>query len=249
VVTVRPLAGIVERLAGGAAEVRVLVPPGADVETFAPTPRDVAALERARLAVTVGDPAVLFERLHLDPWLADHPDVPRIRLADAPGSAADPHLWLSPRAVAAVLPEIARHLSALVPAAAGAIAARRDELAREAAALDRELARRFAGATARSFVIQHPSLECWARDYGLTQIAIEAEGKEPSPARLAALVERARAGRASAVLVQRGVPGRGGEIVAAAIGARTIEIDPMDADWLASLRRIADAVAAALFEG
>jgi zinc transport system substrate-binding protein len=247
VVSVRPLGWAVERLAGDAVAVVALVPPGADVETFAPSPRDLVALERSRLAVLVGHPAVLFERTYLEPWLARHPGVAAVRLGGA--GDGDPHLWLSPRAVGAVLPALAARLTALAPEAAERIDRAERELAAELAAFDRELAARFAASPARTVLLQHPLLDSWAREYGLVALAIEHEGKEPSPARLASLVERARAARAPAVIAQRGLPSRGARIVAAEIGARVIEVDPLAPDWLANLRRIADAVDAARFEG
>ena len=40
-----------------------------------------------------------------------------------------------------------------------------------------------------AFMIYHPALSYFARDYGLHQICIEEEGKEPSPAHLRDLIE------------------------------------------------------------
>lgn len=40
-----------------------------------------------------------------------------------------------------------------------------------------------------AFMIYHPALSYFARDYGLHQIPIEAGGKEPSPAHLKALID------------------------------------------------------------
>ena len=59
--------------------------------------------------------------------------------------------------------------------------------------LDNRTARRIEESGIRMFVIYHPALTYFARDYGLQQIAIEDEGKEPSARHLARLIEQARA--------------------------------------------------------
>jgi zinc transport system substrate-binding protein len=249
--TVAPLGGLVERLAGDMAEVVVLVPPGFEAESYAPAPRQMLALERAGLVVEVGHPALQLESRFLAPWLERHPGVARVALAAhfeerAGRDPGDPHLWTSVRAMRGLAAALARALAGLTPAAAEGIAGRARALDDEIAALDAGLADRFRGAAGRRFLIFHPVLGAFAADYGLEQRALEHEGKEPSPARLAALIEEARGSGARAVLVQRGAPTRAAEVLARAIGARTLEIDPMPRDWPAGMRRIGDAVAEAL---
>lgn len=259
VVSVAPMAQLVERLAGDAVALEVLVPPGADVESYSPTPQQMVALARADLLFAVGHPAFLLERRQLDPWLAAHPEVARVLLSEVAGesgataaseaSGHDPHLWVSPRRMRAAAGELSVALVRLLPDERSAIAERSRALDAEIAALDAELGRRFAALPRKSFLIHHPALGHLARDYGLEQVAIEHEGKEPSPAGLARTIAWARAEGIRVVLVQRGQPSRGARIVADELGATTVEIDPLDPDWLAATRRIGDALAAALDHG
>lgn len=265
-VSVAPQAELVERLAGGAVDVFAMIPAGTDVETYAPTPQQMAALGAARLYFEVGHPALPLEGSYLAPWLARHPEVRRVSLAAHAGpllaldggppanddrfhSHGDPHLWMSARAMRGAAVELAARLEALLPAEAGAIRQRAEALDRELAGLDAELGSRFRDSAGRRFLVYHPALGYFARDYGLVQDAIEAEGKEPSPARLAALVASARRAGVRALLGQRGMPSKSVEILAGELGASVIEIDPMASDWSANLRRVADAVAAALVDG
>jgi zinc transport system substrate-binding protein len=253
-VTVAPMAEVVARLAGDAAEVVALVPPGADVETFAPTVQQVAALERAALVFLVGDPAFTLEARLVEPWLERRPRIARVRLADhvrgRPGSApnraepADPHLWVSPRIVRGAAGELADRLAELLPAEAPAVRSRAVALAADIAALEARLAARFRGGG--RFLVDHPSLGHLARDLGLEQIALEPEGREPTPGQLARLVERARRERFRVVLTQRNVSRRGAEVLAREIGAELVAFDPLAPDWLANLERIGDALARAV---
>jgi len=243
---------IVRRLVAGAAEVESFVPAGVAVETFAPTPRQVAALSRAALVFEVGHPAVLLERRQVDSYLARHPEIERVRLSDVAGAVSDPgdpHLWMSPRRMRAAAESLAGRLAKVLPGSAEEIAARARRLDAEIAALDAELTTRFAALRGRSFLVDHPALGAFAADYGVSQAAIEQEGKEPSPAQLARTLEWARGAGVRVILVQRGLPSRAAAAVARELGARTIEIDPLDADWLGGMRRTAKAVEEALAGG
>ncbi|HEX9800666.1 MAG TPA: metal ABC transporter substrate-binding protein, partial [Thermoanaerobaculia bacterium] len=133
-VSVAPQREIVARLAGAAVEIVTLVPPGTDVETFAPSVQQIAALERAALVFRVGDPAFRLEARLVDPWLERRRHVASVALADhvrgQPGSApaaaphGDPHLWVSPRIVRGAAAELAVRLARLLPGEAAAIRSR-----------------------------------------------------------------------------------------------------------------------------
>jgi len=253
-VSIAPLAGVVERLAGASVEIVTLIPPGVDVETYGPTPRQVAALERAALVVAIGHAAIPLEARQLAPWLARRPAVRRVALVDfdprgaeaEPGGHAhgDPHLWTSPGVMRAAAAELTSALAALLPAEADAVRVRGAAFDAEVAALDARLAARLAGGG--RFLVDHPSLGYLAREYGLEQVALEHEGKEPTPAQLARLVDRARRDRFRVVLVQRGASRRGAELLAREIGAELVEVDPLARDWLANLERLGEALARAV---
>lgn len=179
--------------------------------------------------------------------LADHA---RQLAASSPGAAYpsgtdDPHLWVSPRIVRGAAAELADRLERLLPDEAAAIRRRSVVLQSELAALDARLAARLGGRGGR-FLIDHPSLGYLAADYGLEQVAIEREGKEPTPAQLARLITETRRDRFRIVIVQRNVARRAAEVLARETGAELVEIDPLATDWLANTERIGDVLARAL---
>lgn len=265
VVSVAPQAELATRLGGEAIAVTVLVPPGADVETYAPTPQQMAALESAGLVFTVGHPSFPLERAYLEPWLERHRGIRQVSLAahargvpsgtsgghleEHSGEHGDPHLWVSPRTMRGAARELAGALALLLPAETARIEERWRRLDAEIEGLDRELEARLRAAAGRAFVIYHPALGYLASDYGLEQWAIEHEGKEPSPARLGRLIASARRERVRVVLVQPGMPKRSAELLAREIGARLLEVDPVAADWLANTRALGAALEAALDRG
>ncbi len=252
VATVAPLGYLVEQLAGERVELRTALPPGVEIETFAPSPQQIRTLADARLIVGIGHPDFALETAYLRPFADRRGAIVWLDLATvapATGREEDPHLWVSPRAMRRFVTPLAEALGRLVPAAAGEIGARAATLGEEIDALDRELTARFADRQGQSFLIQHPALGHFAHDYGLRQEALEHEGKEASAGRLATLAVHAKRAGVRAILVQPGGHQKAAEALARQVGARLIEIDPLAADWPAALRRIAAALDEALYVG
>ncbi len=87
-------------------------------------------------------------------------------------------------------------------------------------------------------MVYHPTWGYFAREYGLQQVAIEAEGKEPSAQRLIQLIEQARRERVKVVFVQAGFPRKSAQVIAEAVHGRVLIADPQDPDWPGNLRRV-----------
>ena len=193
VVSVPPQAWFVERLAGDAVEIAVLLPPGASPAHHAPSMRELQALARARLYVRVGHPGFPLEGAWLDARLAERPDLRVVSAAEASrDDDPDPHTWVSPRQARSLVERLARELSQLLPSQADAIAANRTRLVAEIDRVDAELREKLADKRGGSFLVFHPAWGHLAREYGLVQIAIERHGKTPDPASLARLIREAR---------------------------------------------------------
>lgn len=246
-VSVLPQQWVVERLAGDRVRVVVMLPPGANEATYEPSISQMRALDRAVLYVKVGHPRFAFERAWLDALLADAEGV---RVVDgaagielAPG---DPHYWLVPRHVATMAASVARALADALPAERAAIDARLEGLRRDAEALDAELRARLAPVRGRAFLVFHPAFGYLAREYGLVQVAIEDEGKEPDAHELARLVARARDEGVRVIFVQPQFDRAAAQTIADEVGARLEVLDPLAPDWDDNLRRVARALAEGL---
>ena len=67
-----------------------------------------------------------------------------------------------------------------------------NRLQKELQALDARTAEKIARSGIEYFIVYHPALTYYARDYGLRQVAIETDGKEPSAKQLTAIIRQAR---------------------------------------------------------
>jgi tryptophan synthase alpha chain len=90
----------------------------------------------------------------------------------------------------------------------------------------------------RSFMIFHPALTYLARDYGLEQKVIEVDGKEPSPAYLASLIESARQDSIKVIFIQQEYDVRNARTIAKEAGIELVVIDPMKYDWVENIKEL-----------
>ena len=246
-VSVAPQAEIVRRIGGDRVSVESLVAPGALDEDLSLSPRKALALERTDLYVKVGHPAFAIEDRYVEPFLARHPDIRVVEMSqgmdlilDVHGhEGGDPHVWVAPQTVAVAARNIAAALSEIDPPHASEYRANLELFLEDVDRLDREIRARLEGGQ-RAFLVYHPSWGYFARQYGLEQIAIEAEGKEPGAASLIRTVERARREGAEVVLVPHSR--ESAQVLAEAIGGRIVTADPQSADWEATLLRVARAL-------
>jgi len=253
-VSIVPEATFVRKIAGDLAKITVMVPPSASPATYEPRPSQMKAIAKAQVYLAVGVP---FERAWLPRFRAQNPRMKMVditqNIAKKPmrshGSHAhggqgglDPHVWLSPPLVAQMVRNIAKALSKIDPAHHSLFAANLAIFLKEIKALDEKLKKELAPCEGSAMMVFHPSWGYFARTYGLEQIPIEAEGKEPGPKLLAKLIRTAKEKRVKALFVQPQFSKRTARLIAKHIDARLVEADPMAENWAQNLLRLAESI-------
>ena len=154
----------------------------------------------------------------------------------------DPHVWLSPAAVRAMLPTLAAELGALMPDKTEFFNANAKAFDAELEALDHTLEARFSAIPPlkRVFLTFHPSWRYFAHNYQLIELAIEIDGKEPGPRSLKAVTDLAKKLGITTVFVEPQFPRASAKAVADAIGAVVVEADPLEEDLMNLYRTMAD---------
>lgn len=262
-VSIAPQAGVVERIGGDRIRVEVLVPPGGSPATYEPTPQQLARLDGAAFLVSIGVPfedALLPKLERAAPGLRVVDGLAGIRRepmespvvghdAHGHGGRPDPHVWLDPVRLAQHARTVAGALAAADPGGEAAYRARLQALETELQAVDRRVAELLAPFEGRKVLVFHPAYGYLLRRYGLEQLAVEVEGKEPSPRQLAAVVEAAREAGTEIVFVQPQFAGGAAAAVARAIGGRTETLDPLPDDPVRGIEEMARRIASALGAG
>lgn len=252
-VSILPMRSLVKEIVGEDFRIEVLVPPGASPETFEPTPRQFIGLNKAQLVFNVG--LLEFETALLDK-IEDRTKIVDLSrgIVRIEGSCAhagrngsdhahgvDPHVWTSPRALQRMAENAYEAIHARWPDSAK-YTANHARLQEELRQLDLRTAEKIARSGIRYFIIYHPALTYYARDYGLRQEAVETDGKEPSAKRLTALIRQARKDGIGRILYQSQFPVSVVETIARDIGAECAEIDPLREDAIANIDSITDLI-------
>ncbi len=272
-VSILPLKSIVGGIVGDDFDVRVLVPAGASPETFEPTPRQFVDLNRARLIFNVGlidfettllgkiearDKVVDLSRgIDLIAGSCSHAHGKEAAHGDCAESGTtaehahghshahgiDPHVWTSPKALQRMAANAYEAIHALWPDSVK-YTENHARLQEQLAALDARTAGKIAASGVRYFIIYHPALTYYARDYGLQQVAIEDDGKEPSARALARLIEQARHDGVRRIFYQSQFPASAVEVIARDIEAQSVAIDPLKEDVIANIDSLTDLIVA-----
>jgi zinc transport system substrate-binding protein len=158
----------------------------------------------------------------------------------------DPHIWLSPPLVKIQARTILTALQEADPQHRSVYEANFKAFTAQIDKLDADLNKTFAGNTGLQFMVFHPSWGYFAHAYGLKQVPIEIEGKEPKPAQLKELIQHARKNDIKVVFVQPQFSTKSAELIAREIGGQVAFADPLAEDWMANLRQVANKFQAAI---
>lgn len=244
VVSILPLQYIVENIVGDDFAIETIVPPGASPETYEPTPAQMEQVERAEMIFAVG--VMGFEQATVE-RMSSTAQGRYVALAGIAEShkecvhhdhshgehhhhgGVNPHLWTSPDMLMLMAERAYNAISAAYPDSTKYTLAYK-ELMQRLCSLDSLVAERCAELPSRAFVIYHPTFQYLADRYGLTEIAIENHGKEPSVDHLRKVVDRARELGARKVFYQREFPRSVVATVASELGVEAEQVDILSAD-------------------
>jgi len=243
----------------------VMVPPGASPHTYEITPDQMVRLSSAKMYARVGPP-MEFEVVWMDRLIAanrnmlvvdcsqgiefieaaedthEDEDEEHENEEEHVHTGADPHIWLSVRNAQIMVANICAGLSQVDPTNAEHYERNCATYVDSLSQLDRELTESLAGLVNRTFIVYHPAFGYFARDYNLTQIAIEQGGSEPDAQYIVRLIEEAREHDIHVLFVAPQFSTRSAEVVADEIGGDVVIIDPVARDYIPNMRAIAAAL-------
>lgn len=247
-VTISPYKYFVDQIAKGKVDVNVMVSNGNNPETYEPYAQQMMELSKSALYQKVG--SIGFEQTWMKKLQDNAPDMKvidtsvGIKPAKTPGGNIDPHVWMSCSNARIIASNILKALCELEPKNKAffeknyqsllSIIDKRDSTIKESFKKDPDLIRKF--------VIYHPILTYFARDYQLEQLAIEEEGREPSASQLKSLIERARKEKIKFCLIQAEFANRNTTTFIKESYTKPMNINPLQGDWNRAMLEAAAAV-------
>lgn len=244
-VTILPQAELVNKIGGEQVAVSVLVPPGVDPHTYELSPGQLKELSETALYIRIGH--IDFEKNWMNRIAGTNKDMVIIDSSQSIEIInGDPHIWLSPRLAKIQAENIARALQEADPEHQQYYADRLQNLQKELDQLDSDIGEKLSPLKGSKFLVFHPSWGYFARDYGLEEIAIERDGKEPTAKELAELLSWAKTEGIKVIFASPQHSTREAEAVARELGGEVVIIDPLAGDYFANLKKVADTMATAL---
>jgi zinc transport system substrate-binding protein len=246
-VSIPPQQFLVKSIGGERVEVTIMLKPGDTPETFDPTLKQIAELNRSHLYFRIG---VAFE----NKWLQSiNKRSKNIKIIDCCENVVtnqalflDKHVWTSVRNAQRLATVIKQELVKLDQQHAKEYERNYLRLIVQLKQLDNEIHAVLEKRRTDSFIISHAAFGHFAADYGLKQLSLESNGRQPGAKGLVNLVEQARSERIKTLFVQKQHKNAAALAFANEIEAKIVEIDPLREDYVENLRSIAIKMAEAM---
>lgn len=255
-VTIEPLKYFTESILGDKYEVVSMVPKGTSPETYDPTPQQLVHLAQSDAYIKIG--YIGFEQNWMDKINANSPELPifdssvGIDLIQAEGhhhgdhfhaGGVEPHTWNSTINAKIMAKNILDAAIQLDSVNEEYYKANYDKLITQIQQTEDEVRSILSNENAaKGFMIYHPALSYFARDYGLEQISIEHEGKEPTPVHLKNLIEHSLKENIHIIFIQPEFDQKNAEVIAEQTKSKIIKISPLSYDWEKEMLHVANSL-------
>jgi zinc transport system substrate-binding protein len=243
IVTIVPQQEFVEKVGGDKVRVTVMVPPGASPHTYEPTPSQMKEVTKAKMYAKVGS-GIEFENVWMEKIISNNKDM--LVVDNSKGITKmgnDPHIWNSPINAKIMVENICEGLIQVDPNNANFYRDNRDNFLKELDILDGYIHYKLDGFTDRTFMIYHPAFGYFAKEYNLTQLAVEHGGKEPTPQVIQDCIDKARQYNLGYVFVAPQFATEDCETIAKEISGQTASMDPLAKNYISNIGSIVDRLA------
>lgn len=264
-VTIEPQRFFAEKIAGDKFIINCIVPSGQSPETYDPTPKQMVQLGKSVAYLRIGH--IGFEQAWMDKIKGNNTQLEIFDMSEGmnlltdtedhhhhegdcgeeahhhhPGGV-DPHIWSSVAGAKVVACNTLNAFIALDKENTEYYWKNYTALMGEIEKTEATVSELLKPLVNRTFIIYHPALTYFAEEFGLTQLCIEMDGKEPSPSQLKKLVETAREHHTQVVFIQQEFDKKNAELIAKETGCRLVTINPLDYNWEKEMIHIANALA------
>ncbi len=250
-VSILPLETFIKEIAGNDFKVNVLLPPGASPADFTLVPSQIKDITRSKVWFRIGH--IGFEYSWIDKIQQTNKDMEVIDLSEgldlirdetlpsgykSSTAGINPHTWMSPALVKQMAVRITEELSSLNPDKKSTYNENYLRFVKKIEELDNKIANDLNAYQGKQFIMFHPSLSYFARDYGLIQYSLEPGGKEPTPQRMAEVVDLARRERIEVIYIQSDMDQSQAQVFAEEIDGKIIQMWPLNPAWFENLEEI-----------
>ncbi len=249
IVSILPQKYFIERIAGDVVDVSVLIPPGASPATYSLLPSQLKEIANSEAWFTMKH--IGFELSWTDKIMATNEEMKVFNLSEGIDliaaeehvhddhvhfSGVDPHFWMAPQEIQIIAKNTLDALIKMYPEQKKIFTENYEQLKSEVDEVDQYISQVLSGVNQKSFLVFHPALTYFARQYGLEQLAIENMGKEPSPKHMQEVLQFAKENDIKFIFIQKEFDRANAQIIADEIDGSVIQINPLNYDWVAQMK-------------
>jgi len=249
VVSILPQKEFVEKVGGDKVKVTVMIPPGANPHTYEPTPSQLTDVGKAKIYAKIGS-GIEFEISWMDKLISMNQNmfvvdcskgINLVESEDEDEPGMDPHIWTSIKNAKIMVKNIRDGLIEIDPENKNYYDENAEKYIKELDKLDEEVAQYTSETKNKDFIVFHPAFAYFCRDYGLHQIPVEQEGKEPTAKWMERVIEEAKQKNIKVIFVSPQFNQKSAEVIANEIQGKVVSVDPLAEDYLENMRKIAKA--------
>ncbi|MFN3533987.1 MAG: metal ABC transporter solute-binding protein, Zn/Mn family [Desulfatiglandales bacterium] len=233
----------------------VLIPSGYDPHTFEPKPSQLKEISRIDLYLTIGLPEE-------GEWIKKIKGInPKIKVVGTSpygeerkahggqkGIGAghhhhhDPHTWLSPKLGEEIAKKTFEALKEADPERSSKYEANLIKCLQTLRAFRAEIRDRLQRCNKKAFLVYHPAYGLFAEEFGLIQLAVEKEGKEPKAKDLAQIQEEIVKYGIKRMIVQPGAGAGKQRAFAERLGLIAVPVDPIAENWTDQIKKLIESM-------
>ena len=247
-VSIAPQVEFVKAVGGDKVDVSLMVPPGADPHTYEPLPSQLSHVSNANMYAEIGTP-IEFEVNYMDKIKATNPNMLVVNTSQGinliPNSAEndsntmDPHDWVDPKNAKIMVNNIYQGLVQVDPADKDYFQENRDQYLKQLDELDKNTTNILKGKHGTNILIYHPSFGYYTKDYNLTEVGAMINDEEPSPQRIAMMVDIAKQNNITVIYSEPEYDPKFMQSIAAQIGAQVLIVNDLDEHYIQNMGNVA----------
>lgn len=255
-VSIPPQKYLLKKIVGDKFEVYSLLAPGTNPEHYDPSINHLTGLQYSKAYFRIGN--IGFETASIQKIIENFPDVEIINSANGisyiygthnhhhggrHSHDADPHVWTSVKNAKIIAKNMYDAIIILDPNNKNYYTKRFNILNTELDNLNDSISKKLQNHKGETFIVWHPSLSYFAKDYELNQLSIEYEGKEISAKQLQQKIDVAKALSPKIFFFQKEYDSRQSEIINNEIGTKLIPVNLLSEEWDKEMLYITNALA------
>ncbi len=247
IVSIGPEVEFVKAVGGDKVDVTLMVPSTADVHTYEPLPSQLSKVANARMYVQVGS-SIEFENNYMERLTASNPSMLVVNASQGiqfiPNTAEnedetlDSHVWMSPRNAKIMVNNIYEGLIQVDPANQDYYQKNRDQYLQKLDELDKNTTEQLKDKK-KPILIFHPAFGYYAKDYNLTMIGAMINDEEPSPQRIAMMVDVALENNITVVYLEPQYDPKFMNTIASQIEGQVLMVSDLDENYLENMKNVA----------